>query len=69
MITVTYHVVSVVLIQQNQLEMHMRSAMGHFNMAANIGIKNSCDIKIVYQCFKIFLMEKKAGGSAVIDRL
>jgi len=55
--------------EQNQFEVQMHGTARHFDVAADVGIKDSGGVRIVQQCFQIFLLQKETGGSAMIDRL
>ena len=37
----------------------------HFDIAANVGVKNSGGFRIVHECFQILLLEKETCGSAM----
>ena len=58
---------NLVLMEQNQLEMQVHGTAGHFDVAANVGVKDSGGIRVIYKGFQILLLEKETCRSAVID--
>ena len=61
------HIVSIVLVEQCELEMKLVCPTSYLDIAANISIKHRAGVLIVHQRDKILLTQQKAGGSAVID--
>jgi hypothetical protein len=66
-VNIAIHIVPVVLMEQNQLEVQVHSAARHFDVAANVGVKDSGSVRIVHQCFQILFLEKETCRSTVID--